>query len=349
MKDIRDYMTSNASNLSVVFVHLGAAKAKHLWLNIDRFTTLFPEIDLHLIIDQTSHLNNTKRLKCKVYFYDSHKSDNTVVGLLAHDESFRDGFWTYSMERIAALADWHEKNKNKRVLHIESDILVLPNFPFKHVSKIDSMAWTNVGPGIDCAALLYSPSYLNTRDLALSILKSAQVNNKLTDMSALYKFRAEHANQVKLLANGMENYEKLDLGGVFDSAAIGMWLLGQDPRNHYGWLKKHLFHSEAMVNPSLYSYSYDDKNQLRISKEGRSESLFNLHVHSKELKLFGRDWQDSLRSNIELSREKNPRKLNKIKVGILLDLVFDFFFRNGLSFKKVWKMIFEVRNRKNSI
>ena len=342
-------MNNNTKNLSIVFVHLGAAKAKHLWLNIERFTTLFPEIDLHLIIDQTSHLKNVRKLKCKVSVYDSRQSANTVVGLLAHDESFRDGFWTYSMERIAALADWHEKNKDKRMLHIESDILVLPNFPFESISKIDIMAWTNVGPGMDCAAMLYSPSNLNTSNLALNIFKSVQVNNKLTDMSALYKYRTENSDQVGLLANGIENSEKLDLGGIFDSAAIGMWLLGQDPRNHYGWLKKHLSHSEAAVNPSLYAYHYDVEDLLRISKGLRSESLYNLHVHSKELKLFGRNWQDSLRSNIELSRETNPRRLNKIKVRVLLDLVFDFLFRNGLNLKRIWKMIFEVRNRKNSV
>jgi hypothetical protein len=348
MNDTKASMTFRDSNLCVVFVHLGVAKVPHLWLNIERFVELFPEIEIHLVLDQTSHLKHTKKLKCDVFIYNSKQSENTIVGLLSHNDSFRDGFWTYSMERIAALDSWHDQNKDKKLLHIESDILLLPNFPFEFFTKINNMAWTNVGPGKDCAAVLYSSSYLNTRSLASSILESVRIDNELTDMSALYNFRIENSDEIELLANGLESSDNLSLDGVFDSAAIGMWLLGQDPRNHYGWLKKHLPHKESSIDPSLYSYVFDTRDCLRISRDGRSEFLYNLHVHSKDLRLFGKKWRESLRKDVELGKTNNPRRLNRIQYKVLLDLIFDFFVRNGLDLKKVWKMIFEVRNRRNT-
>ena len=347
MNDTKASMTSRDNNLCVVFVHLGAAKVPHLWLNIERFVELFPEIKIYLILDQTSHLKHTKKLKCDVFIYNSNQSENTIVGLLSHDDRFRDGFWTYSMERIAALDSWHHQNKDKKLLHIESDILLLPNFPFEYFTKIDKMAWSNVGQGIDCAALLYSPSYLSTRSLASYVFNSAKTNNRLTDMSALYNFRNENADKIELLANGLDENQNLKVGGVFDSAPIGMWLLGQDPRNHYGWLKKHLPHSESTIDPSLYSYTFEARDCMRISRDGRSEFLFNLHVHSKDLSLFGKSWQKSLRKDIELSRTSHSRQLNKIQFQVLLELTIDFFKRNGLNLRKISKMIFEVRNRRN--
>ena len=41
-------------NPNIVFVHLGKAKAPHLWLNLQRTQTLFPLARIHLIVEEST-------------------------------------------------------------------------------------------------------------------------------------------------------------------------------------------------------------------------------------------------------------------------------------------------------
>ena len=75
---------------------------------------------------------------------------------------------------------------------------------------------------------------------------------------------------------------------IFDAAAIGQYLGGVDPRNMGGNTKG--FVNETCVikynNYSIWFEMVDEKKKPFILIEEKKLPIFNLHIHSKNLKEF---------------------------------------------------------------
>ena len=75
--------------------------------------------------------------------------------------------------------------------------------------------------------------------------------------------------------------------GIFDPAALGVWLTGSDPRNSMGWIKRYKNHFNPSMDPSNLNYNFSEKRLTCIYK-GVEEEVFNLHIHSKQKIIFSR-------------------------------------------------------------
>jgi hypothetical protein len=333
---------SNFQNLKLVFVHLGKAKANHLWHNLNSVQVRFPDLEIVLISDRF----HKELLKLpKVHFFEYKRNEDAVqrLQLLKHDLKFRSGFWRYTIERFMALSEYHQANPDFPILHIESDILLLPGFPFDKVLNLEKLAWLRADTHRDVAALFFTPGWQQTNWLMSEILEEIAHDPFATDMSALNKIRKDHREKITIFPSyshkvqcgitwegqiNNELTEELSLNseyfeGIFDPAAFGMWLTGSDPRNYYG--KQIIFDTEEIINggsyvdPSIFKYEFGNGGSLTAKFSESEVKIWSLHVHSKDQKLLGIAWEERLQNLVIRSRQ--GRIYSEFKPRILFDLV----------------------------
>ena len=308
----------------VVLVHLGESHADHLWINLESLLKRFTEVHFVLISDKPHpRIPSNSRLE----FFQYHRLANFEASLdnLSHDQKFRSGFWKYTLERFFALSQYHDLNPEVKVLHIESDILLLPDFPFNSLASLTKLSWQRVDDERDAASILFTPNNVETTWFVDQFIRLIERQNRITDMSGLRQIRMANNSRIQVLpsfslslgsqiswknVNDTELARELSvdfeiLGGIFDPAAFGMWLTGSDPRNYHG--KQILFDTKTIVrdgtfiNPSKFFYNLSPSRELFISTRFGKARIWSLHVHSKDLRLFGENWESRLRHLVNLS------------------------------------------------
>jgi hypothetical protein len=292
-------------HLKTVFVHLGPANATHLWANIRRFNKLFPNQPTAVILSNTKHIKKVDESKNEIYIYSTTEEDELILNNLAHNMNFRQGFWKYSIERFYALRKFHELNPGSPILHLESDVLVMPNFPFESFQHIRHLAWERFNETHDVSAIMYLNAPEDTKWLTEKITLALSESEYLTDMTALSTLSKDFSDKITLLPGTALSQEFNLFGGIFDAAPIGMWLSGRDPRNHRGFVKRFLPLPEAEVNASSLKYRlHSDGTVSGMSSQGQLFNIYDLHIHSKRLTLFGPYWKLFLRLDIRTSAKR---------------------------------------------
>jgi hypothetical protein len=263
----------------------------------------------------------------------------------AHDQNFRRGFWRFSLERLFALEEFHRKNPGLRILHIESDVLLLPNFPWKELEMVDQILWNNYNVDRDVSALHYFPSYNLHRVFLDDVQIELKRNPKHTDMTVLAAVRDLHKSIYSLFPSLSQSQMQLRSplnsspelliakisetrffnGGIFDGAPFGMWLAGHDPRNNYGKALIHdsspLSSGDSVIDPRNVGYEMDVEGNVFIKplRGGEKLSLWNLHIHSKSLKLFSDNWTHELRRLVNLT--ENPKEIPFFSYPALVEML----------------------------
>lgn len=313
--------------MHLVFVHLGTAKARHLRPNIERTKRLFPDVPITLIYSEPKFIREYTNLGINIYQYRQTPDENHILSNLTHNPKFRENFWRYSIERFYSLEEWHSKNPSEKIIHIESDILIMPNFPFTKFNSLKILGWCSFNETHDVASVVYSPNFSETKWIVEEINQLLISNPSLTDMTGLRQLKLAFPDRSMYLNS--ETGIKI-LGGVLDAAPFGMWLCGRDPRNHGGITRRFMKLPESDIDPSQYAITFNSKTKLMLENNINSPvSLFNLHVHSKQRVLFGRRWQMTLRFHIYTSKLRFPRSW--FSPSAFLALASDYVYRNGRS------------------
>lgn len=290
--------------MHLVFVHLGVSPATHLWLNLQRCQGLFPNLPITLIYSDERFIKENNIPNINYYRYSENTDLDSPINKLTHNIRFRNGFWRYSIERLFALTEWHLLHPNVHLIHIESDILLMPNFPFDQISKVEKLAWCRFNETHDVASIVYSPSAIHTEWLTDRINETLVTDNGLTDMTALRMIQRQHSGQIRYLNGDSDGVQFI---GEFDAAPYGMWLCGRDPRNHWGFIRRFLELPESDINVSSTRFYFSKDKSLFVSnRDGVKLPLYNLHVHSKVNALFGRKWDITLKLIVLTSRIRFP-------------------------------------------
>jgi hypothetical protein len=311
--------------MKIVFVHLGKAPAEHLWVNIGTLVEKFVNIEIVLVSDlERSEMISHPRIE----FFKYIRSDvnREQFSRLNFDFKFRSGFWQYTLERILALDQDHQSFPQKKIMHLESDVLILDDFPFHIFEKQTKMSWLSVDENRDVATLIYLPHAQATKTLSEALLAQLSLDPTLTDMQFLKNFRLKNPTEVLLapslsleMATRLISDAEMDpkigfelssaskiFGGVFDPAAIGMWFTGSDPRNYYGSRKvfdtREILDGGTFINPGIFKYRFSDTEGLLVSIDNVESRVWSLHVHSKDMRLFGDSSGTRLRELAALSR-----------------------------------------------
>jgi len=297
--------------MEIVFIHLGKSLPKYLIKNIQRTRQLFPSYSITLIVSEPALCKKKVNGASHIFFYELSSSLlNHSSGLILKTES-RSRFWRYSFERLLAFSAWHETKPDTKAIHIESDVILLPEFKFESFESSKKLMWANVNSDHDIAALLFSPSFRESNWLSLKLCEQLAINPNVTDMTGLFNIRKSFSTRIdELVTVPIPKIQKIKLEKkhlLYDGARIGMWLSGEDPRNHFGFLIKHIQHLDSDVKPADYEFHINEAGAITIKNEGLSWQLQNLHIHSKRLELFSNSNNDQLLKDIKESMNKEKK------------------------------------------
>lgn len=327
----------------LVFIHLGTKFPEHLELNIARHLQVFPNIPVSIIHDGAEENERKNLNSLDFYMYRRNDTVFDILNSLNHDNKFRNNFWISTLERFYALEKFHTERPNEKILHIESDVLLLPNFPWESFNSITKVWYTRYNSKKDVAALLFSPDLNNTNQM-MKLISAALVNDpNLTDMTALSTLSHNYQEQFKILPSSpklnysfLNNYnvcamdekmsisENFDLfGGIFDPAPFGMWLTGQDPRNHFGFTRvksRNIIESgDSFLDPAKFRYDLNVSGELVVSIDKTRTNIWSLHVHSKNKELFDENWILWLRKFVDQSQ--GNKQYSFFSLNILIELL----------------------------
>ena len=269
---------------SLMIIHLGPDPEVHIYRNLKFLKRSYPG-DLLVSTDNIKLVEFCSKNKISCLKYYSKNSLTEAITKSTYDTNFRNGFWRHTIERFFAFNDAHAHLPNSAMIHIESDVLLLENFPFGILAQ-DKIMWCEVGDTHDSAAIFYSPNLECTTWFIAEATKILLSENRITDMTLLNKIRLKYPDRVSLLPS-LTNPRLIDGEYVAtDPSALGMWLLGSDPRNLFGFTKRFEWWTEAFTlnYPIRLTYSkgsiFQNQPNLRIR-------VVNLHNHAKNSWFFG--------------------------------------------------------------
>lgn len=300
-----------ANSIRLVFVHLGTRLPKILEANLSWCLSRHPTAEIHLVTDAT-HLTRIP-VGVKIHLL-KNVSRIREIDKSPHSTNFRQGYWLHTIRRIIALEEWHLENPEGPFLHVESDMLLLPDFPFDWTFGRQKLTWPRVNARADMPGLLYSPNLGETLWLAQELVSLIGSDPSYTDMTALSKISKSNPGRVSFFPTTPEHIDDALVGlnpkleGIFDAAQIGIWLTGEDPSNHWGVIKRFRYaHDEVIMDPRKYSFS-SVGSSLILTEARRDFLVFTLHVHSKSTYLFSSKRFEQRLSQI--LRVRRPKFLN---------------------------------------
>lgn len=199
------------------------------------------------------------------------------------------GYWLHTLERIFALRAVLPLMEDQVFVHIESDVYMNMSEYSAHqiATKLNSLAVPRFSADRGIASIMISPS----RSLLISGLNELQeiliseptIDNDMSLLGyALNSRKLEElpTNPTRPMTILGKNREELKV--VFDGAALGQYLLGQDPFHTGGKRISGFVNRDTDFNSSGYTYS------IQKSQQSQTESIFineveilNIHVHSK--------------------------------------------------------------------
>lgn len=304
---------------TLVFVHIGTMYPKYLINNIERTRRLYPEKKIVLIGDFPPNRNWLESTNVKFFIDRKNEAFEKVFSFGNYEAHFRDGYWRHTLERLLALEAYHEENSNESLLHIESDVIIFPDFPFETFAQVQKVSWMNHSPAADIASLVFLPNLESTKSFSNHLVRVFGDKGG-SDMDVLYEMRKEPHEygllptiNTKLISynNSKHPTESLiqlendiigDFTGVFDALGLGMWIAGIDPRNKYGFTRIHARNyidtGVIAVDPSNIELEVTDEGKLLIRDGDELVPVYNLHIHSKDKKLLSVHWIKRLKSLI---------------------------------------------------
>lgn len=300
-----EYITMK-SEFPIVWVHLGTNRVpNYLRKSLKSHARMFPHRTLILLVDDKRNKFSFGAQNLKVVDISTEASKwDFFRELLEHDLTFRNAFWFTSMARFIAIEKFLNISGYDKALHVESDTVLMPNFPFTKFHEIgEKIAFCIQGEGQGIASIFYLGSRRNLVDFLDSMAQQVRRNSKSTDMTSLYGFYLEHPKKVLILPSTTSMYgledtnveskraigRNLDLfGGIFDPISIGQFLFGIDPRNERGLRVLFREHTEHFLRPSKLTFSIKD-NLLFLSDAEGNMPIFSLHIHSKDSRIFDHD------------------------------------------------------------
>ncbi len=297
-----------------VYIHLGLRFPRHLQSNLLRHRNLFPSQRIVVIVDR--EIKFVLPSGVEEFRYSESINEALMFEKMSEklDFDFQKGFWKYTFQRFFALRNFHFTTPNTPILHIESDVIVMPNFPWENFSEIKSVSWMEVNQDSDIAALVYSPNFEKTDFFVNKISEYAIQDPSTNDMLSLKKFARENPHEHTYLPTitrtnkrDFSKYTSEDedskqmFGGTFDPLALGLWYFGQDPKNSFGFRKRYIDDTSHFVSPTKTNLELVD----RILFNNGTDVIYSLHVHSKYLPFFGENWHESLKCELLQARTRS--------------------------------------------
>lgn len=320
----------------IVIVYLNAKLPKYALTNLLNLSRTFPQKEIILITDLDRNIDRATKKGIKTF---------QVPGILelwpevsenaSHPTAFRAGFWITSIIRFKAIERFMKENTESQIIHIEADVLLLPNFPFEKIINFPApISYPLVSSELAAASVFIARDFNSIAAFNSKVQDLIIKNPDLTDMTALAEISREHPDLVSILptmTNVASDWKNSVAGsckqfsanysyfqGVFDAATWGMYFFGTDPRNLRGVKKIGTDFETHAIKAKGHHLRNQENGNIEIF--GNSEigfKLYNLHVHSKNISIF------------DYPRKKGKIRIYKIfhRIGVKRLLSFRIFLR----------------------
>lgn len=320
-------LNSNQTSVPIaVYVHLGPNLPKHLELSLNRHLDIFPGQNLVLITSHDQHFNLPREIEQFKVNTDELEADLFKEMSKELDFDFRKGFWKYTLQRFFAIGEFHLSHPTRSLTHIESDVILMPNFPWEDFARLEKLAWLRVNSKVDVAAIVHFPTANHTKALLGEVSRLARLNPGTNDMLVLHDaagvLKTQHeylpsltnsnANQ-RVTLSATEEASLKNFGGIFDPLNLGLWYFGQDPKNSFGVRKRYVGDLSHDLNPIQTDLKYESG----ILSDKSGTTIFSLHIHAKYLPLFGPNWERALHLGLIEARGKHRRISFSLRALIL--------------------------------
>lgn len=271
-----------------VFVFLGSKIPKYAQINLRLIRKNFPGVEIYLISDNPANRNVVEGIS----FFEVPSFCTfwpEIQQSISHDLSFRNGFWFTSIARFKAIRELMATEIDGPIIHLELDVFLFPDFPLSLFTTIsEELAFTIASPTEGSAAILYIKDLSAINKLVAISENICRNSSHSTDMTVLKEIVDKQLISTFILPSSTS--ESLDIESkwmnfVFDPSSWGMYLLGQDPRNHRGRLifcrsEKHHF-----IQPNNFNLLFQS-GKLFVEVAPNRAQIANLHVHSKDVRVF---------------------------------------------------------------
>jgi hypothetical protein len=305
-----------AASYSIAFVHIGDSLPPYIKTSISQARLFNPEADIYLVVSQKALKNfpsalfshNLVIVPCETLTRTQEHKD--FLQNSSHDSKYRAGFWKATSERFLYLHDLVSCYGLTDLFHLENDVMLyadlgemLPHF---------QSCYKGIGATFDnddrcIPGFVYIANSSALASLATHFAMLA--HHGLNDMQLLAHFKRE-GGQIDNLPIIMNEYVQVTtlqsskghttlnptaycknadrFQSIFDAAAYGQYLGGQDPRN--GASKPGFINESSLVNPTELQYIWlkDAKHRkVPYAQFKTTKWRINcLHIHSKNLEVF---------------------------------------------------------------
>ncbi len=289
--------------LILTVIYLGKKLPKYVLLNLAYLQSTFHKEEIYFISDSKKSIKKASNLGVKTWLApNSDEQWQEVRESLKHPMGFRDGFWFKTLARIFVLNSFMQLHPDVPSLQIEADVFLFPNFPLSRFNDLDAeIAFPMESNQMGIASLFFLRDHRASARLVDFALNEISNNAHITDMSLLGK--VAHSNNLKFLAlptlpsalrNALNEPEAINLvcndslkiPGVFDGISVGQYLLGIDPRNSRGSLVVHRSQPTHAIDPDKLEFGLDNAENLVLKSANGDSSIYNLHNHAKDLRLY---------------------------------------------------------------
>jgi hypothetical protein len=314
--------------MKIVYVYVGETELpRYVLENLRNTQSKFPHEHLLFISDNPKSISSVENLGIQAWRCSNQATLNSeALNSMSHPMEFRSGFWFNTLARFFALEEYMESSGESEILQIEADVWLSQNFPFaKFESLTMELAYPMESVKRGAASVLYIGSIQAIRDFNNFCKLELKLFPDATDMTLLGTYCETHPDRVLVLPSGSNStffkdstpsyissqgsFHASYFGGIFDPLTYGLHLFGIDPKNHRGILK--LFCDVPIHVVAIRTIEFHMIDHEIFAKKGSDViPIFNLHVHSKNLRIFKND--SSVSEIKRLIAKRKPVEVNRI-------------------------------------
>ena len=275
---------------NLVLVHLGKNPSPILIEMAELATKRLDDSKVFLVTDHPSDWAN---FPGKVISYSRDDRNNYLASFIRKNpelEQIAGGYWLYSLERLFALQKIYEHvSSNEAVLHYESDVLLLLNeidFDLM-INNCSKCACPRFSKDRGIASVFFIPNYFELSSFLNSLqLILSRKNIPTNDMELLgVCLNEEIVYELPSLPN--DSWQKpTGEKVVFDGAAYGQYLFGQDPfhtgsRRISGFQNPDFPLDLSQLNWEISAEANSESEDILYKRNNDQYKILNLHLHSK--------------------------------------------------------------------
>ena len=288
-------------SMNIVFVHFGPTLPKHLCLNLIQATHSFDSHQIFLISD-SKHLGLPNAVR-NFIVTDQSYFDQARAGL-SHPSDFRENFWFLALKRFLVFNLFMKEHPGP-LIHFESDVLIAPDFPFEEFINLGTpFAFPFISQALGIPSILYLKDKKTANLLCEFTVRCINQDSETTDMKILTRLKTDYPDLCTVLPSGPVNIDfyvegtSIDFAnsqasglskfkGIFDGAAIGQFLLGDDPRNNRGFRNIYFESGYSSLRAKKLGYKFSASRKfIDVLIDNERIPLFAIHVHSKDSRVF---------------------------------------------------------------